>query len=348
MDIFLEVIMTKFTDYGIADVEIEYRFKEPTYLDKINKLVNWKKVSRVLGKYYKKDKNKVGNPAYPGLKMFKILLVQKWEKLSDPQMEFALRDRISVIRFVGFPLSSPTPDHSTICRFRNNLKESGAFDALLSELNNQLIDLGFIVKERKTALVDATLISSASRPTCKCQDVKDDRKENDIVGSTNDIFYSKDTDAKWLKKGNKYIYGYKGFFTTNLDGFILGSLIKPANVSEVTTLEEFLEKVELEVGTNVLADKGYASSYNRDYLLSKGYNDFIMYKKPKGKKLDKFLKYFNKHVSKYRFKIEQTFGLLKKDFGFSRFRYIGLKQVEAESTLISIAFNLKKAAFMMN
>ena len=61
-----------------------------------------------------------------------------------------------------------------------------------------------------------------------------------------------------------------------------------------------------------------------------------------------FFKQFNKYVSKYRFKIEQVFGLLKKDFGFSRFRYIGIDKVEAESTLISIAFNLKKASFMMN
>ncbi|MBA4390669.1 MAG: hypothetical protein C0399_07010 [Syntrophus sp. (in: bacteria)] len=30
-------------------------------------------------------------------------------------------DRISFIRFSGFPVSSSLTDHSTICRFRNNL-----------------------------------------------------------------------------------------------------------------------------------------------------------------------------------------------------------------------------------
>ena len=33
-----EVIMPDFDKFGFADIEIEDRFKEPTYLDKINKL----------------------------------------------------------------------------------------------------------------------------------------------------------------------------------------------------------------------------------------------------------------------------------------------------------------------
>jgi IS5 family transposase len=354
MIVLSEVIMPDFDKFGFADIEIEDRFKEPTYLDVINKFVNWKRQEKILGKFYTKDKNKVGNPAYPALLMLKILYVQKWENLSDPQMEFALRDRISVIRFVGFPLSSPTPDHSTICRFRNNLVKSGAFDALLEDINNQLIEHGFIVQERKTALVDATLVSSA-RPKGKCKDVQEDRKEDeggidnsDKSKNNNNISYSNDVDAKWLKKGNKYVYGYKAFFSTDINGFILGNLIKPANVSEVNTFEEFLEKLSFEAGTNILADKGYAFASNRAYLNSKGYNDFIMHKKPKGKKMSEFLKLFNRYASKYRFKIEQVFGLLKKDFGFNRFRYLGLQKVQAESTLISIAFNLRRASFMIS
>ncbi len=111
--------------------------------------------------------------------MFKILLVQRWENLSDPQMEFALRDRLSIIKFVGFPLSSPTPDHSTICRFRNNLLKTPAYEELLYEINEQLSELGFMVKERKTAIVDATLVNSASRPPRKPKVIEEDRMEKE-------------------------------------------------------------------------------------------------------------------------------------------------------------------------
>lgn len=55
--------MPDFNNYGFADIEVENRFKEPTYLDKINKLVNWKRIEKVLSKFYKKDKNKIGNPS---------------------------------------------------------------------------------------------------------------------------------------------------------------------------------------------------------------------------------------------------------------------------------------------
>jgi IS5 family transposase len=57
--------------------------------------------------------------------MFKLLLLQKWYGLSDPGLEEALNDRISFIRFSGFSVSSPLPDHSTICRFRNAILELG-------------------------------------------------------------------------------------------------------------------------------------------------------------------------------------------------------------------------------
>ena len=41
--------------------------------------------------------------------MVKVLLLEQWYVLSDPQMEEALRDRISFRRFVGLDLQDHTP-----------------------------------------------------------------------------------------------------------------------------------------------------------------------------------------------------------------------------------------------
>ena len=41
--------------------------------------------------------------------MVKVLLLEQWYGLSDPQMEEALRDRISFRRFVGLDLQDDTP-----------------------------------------------------------------------------------------------------------------------------------------------------------------------------------------------------------------------------------------------
>jgi IS5 family transposase len=81
----------------------------------LNKLINWKNIEKTLEKKYKKRVGEEGRPANPALPMFKLLLLQRWYGLSDPVAEEALRDRISFIRFSGFSLESPLPDHSTIC-----------------------------------------------------------------------------------------------------------------------------------------------------------------------------------------------------------------------------------------
>ena len=62
-----------------------------------------------------------GRPSYPPLTMVKVLLLEQWYNLSDPQMEEALSDRISFCRFVGLGLEEDTPDHSTISRFCSEL-----------------------------------------------------------------------------------------------------------------------------------------------------------------------------------------------------------------------------------
>ena len=55
----------------------------------------------------------------------------------------------------------------------------------------------------------------------------------------------------------------------------------------------------------------------------------------------------NKEISKFRFVVEQTFGLLKQHFGFERMRYVGKRKAELEYMLKSLAFNLKKASYSL-
>ncbi|MEM4134585.1 MAG: transposase, partial [Candidatus Micrarchaeia archaeon] len=96
--------------------------------------------------------------------LFKILLFQTWEKLSDPQTEFALRDRLSAIRFVGLSITGNVPDYSTISRFRSRLKELGILEDLFLEVNRQLSEKGYMVKEKSSSVIDATIIESSRRP----------------------------------------------------------------------------------------------------------------------------------------------------------------------------------------
>ena len=305
--------------------------------------------------------------------MFKILLVERWEKLSDPQMEFALRDRLSFIRFVGFSVMSDTPDYSTISRFRSRLLELKLYDRLFDEINKQLTEEQLMVMEKSAAVIDATVIESANRPRKVITNIPEDRKEEDDSDTIEEdkietseeanknsdnnpsekttshfeIEYSVDPDARWLKKGRHSYFGYKGFAGVNVDGFIINGLMTPANVSEISKFSDVIDSLNLSPNTPVLADKGYSSDKNREILNSKQLKDFIMQKAAKGRKLTEYQKMVNKGISKIRYVVEQVFGILKKHYHFYRCRYGGLKKVNMEFKLVSMAYNLKKAAGMI-
>ena len=348
--------MPKLNGLGFADIEIQNRFKEITFYDKINMIINWKPIEKILKKYTNRNKDALGNPAYPSLKMFKLLLVQKWEKLSDYQAEFALKDRISVIKFVGYSISDPVPDHSTICRFRQKIQESGCYEELLEEINNQLRLKGFQVKGRKESVVDATVVKSSRRPrkTISSEKISNDRaegsssEESSEVESCNEeennVEYSEDQEASWLKKGKKYYYGYKAFAVVDIEGYFIGGMVKGANVNESKEFSSLLSKIKIESGSRIYCDKGYSSKSNRELLKERGYKDFIMHKKVRNGSISEFMKKLNRYISSKRFVVEQFFGILKSHYGLERFRYIGSKKGEYELYMCGICCNLKKAS----
>ena len=76
--------------------------------------------------------NTKGAPGYPPLTLFRIVLLQQWYNLSDPQAEEAVRDRLSFQRFCGIPLDAETPDHSSIWRFRQTVENLGLSEKKIS------------------------------------------------------------------------------------------------------------------------------------------------------------------------------------------------------------------------
>ena len=79
-------------------------------------------------------------------------------------------------------------------------------------------------------------------------------------------------------------------------------------------------------------------------MLRRGLGDFLMHKKVRGSDLTPYQKRMNKSISKIRYVVEQTFGLIKLHMDFRRLRYIGLKKAQMEFDLIGMASNLKKAS----
>ena len=101
---------------GFADMAVASRKQPKTFLDDVNRIVDWKPIEGFLKKKLRRHKDAVGNPAYPPLGMFKILLLQRWHDLSDHKAAEAMADA----------------DAFHICRFRNHLQERGLLDKMFN------------------------------------------------------------------------------------------------------------------------------------------------------------------------------------------------------------------------
>jgi IS5 family transposase len=116
---------------------VESRVDADSLLSQVDRLMEWSPIEKLLKKHYQKVTAADGRPAYPALTMFKILLMERWYSLSDAGMSEALKDRLSFLRFSGLSFHSPTPDASTICRFRQALAQKNLYQRLLVEINGQ-------------------------------------------------------------------------------------------------------------------------------------------------------------------------------------------------------------------
>ena len=237
------------------------------------------------------------------------------------------------------------PDETTLCRFRNRLVKLGLLEELFEMINGQLEFCGLKIQKSRGAVVDATVIESAARPRKVVEvGVAVDRQEEE-AGSFEEyalIEESKDSDARWLKKGKKCYFGYKGFIRTDVEeGYIEEVKVTPAHEAEVNKLGELMGE---EVGRRIYADKAYASQANRQKLKERKMRDAIMQKAVRGTPLSSRQKWRNKLISGRRFIIEQAFGTLKRKFRMTRASYFTTPKVAAQMLLKAICFNLLKAS----
>ena len=80
-----------------------------------------------------------GRPAYPGILLFKMLLVGIWHGgLTDEAVEDRANSNLDVMRFLNLALEDEMPDHSVLSRFRTRLTQATAWDSLLDAINQQI------------------------------------------------------------------------------------------------------------------------------------------------------------------------------------------------------------------
>lgn len=336
---------------SICDLRI--RKIKSVFLNQIESLIDWRPISNIINKHYSKGNNAVGTPAYDGLLLFKMSLLQTWYGLSDYEVEERINDSISFSKFCGLTLEQISPDHSTLSRFRTEMTKKGVYEKLLKEFNKQLSKHKILIETG--AIVDASISDTPLKPKGNipyevAQDRKEEeRSEEDKAKEKQEKKFLKttqssvDTDAAWIKKAGKLRYGYKKHHVADENGLVLGVLTTAANVNEIANLEEVLDTADLKKGTILYGDKGYQSSKNEKLLRERGLKNRILKKAKKNKPLTESEKRFNKLCGKIRYKVERTFGSIKRWFSGGTARYRGMAKMHTQNLLEAMAYNLYRS-----
>lgn len=122
--------------------------KDP--LVEINSVVPWEEFRPVLERVWRKPegerKSRAGRKPMDAVLMFKTLVLSALYNLSDDQIEYQVRDRLSFMRFLGLGLEDRVPDAKTVWLYREALAQAGLVEALFKQFDGHLARQGYIAR----------------------------------------------------------------------------------------------------------------------------------------------------------------------------------------------------------
>ncbi len=308
---------------GLVESWLPETLGQNARLEAISRAVDWEPFAQAVAGVYAAPE---GRPSYPPLVLVKVLLLQQWYTLSDPQTEEALQDRISFRRFVGLGLADATPDYSTISRFRTALEAQELSQKLFEELQRQLEARGLLLKQG--TLVDATLVEAQVR--------RPPRSAGLGAGSP------QDPDATWsyTGRGSRTHFGYKVHIGVDQGtGLVRRGVFTTAKVYESPVADALICGDE----GAVYADKAYESQVRRAWLQTRGIKDRILHRSHKHQQaLPHWQQRRDRLIASRRDQVERVFGTLKRSYGYTRVRYRSLRRNALEMYFKLMAFNLRK------
>ena len=285
-------------------------------------------------------KSKAGRKPWDALVMFRAIVLCELYNLSDDQVEFQLRDRLSFIRFLGLGLEDPVPDAKTVWLYREQLAQAGLVERLFDEFDGDLKARGWLAMGGQ--IVDASIVPVPKQ--------RNGRDENATIkaGGTPEGWddqpakrAQKDTDARWTKKHGKSHYGYKNH--VNVDRrhkLIRRYKVTDAAVHDSQVVDDVLD--DDNTASDVWADSAYRSAEIEAKLKDKGLKSRIHRKAHRNRPLSEREKQGNRTRSKVRARVEHVFGAQSNDMGGPLVRAIGLVRVKARIGLKNLAYNMRR------
>jgi len=292
---------------------------------KFLELWNFKRTEKRLKKL-EKDNNYKG---FGILRLFKCLLLQFMEDLSDRELKKFMQENTAGKLFCGFELTEATPEHTVFTKVRKRIGTK-KLSELFNDLRDQLQSQGYM--NEVFSFVDAShLISKANlwKERDKAIKKKYEKLNNETLPKV-----AHDKQAKIGCKGkDKYWYGYKKHVSVDMQSGLINKVaVTPANVTDAKGLKNVCPSQGA-----VYADKGYCTKRAKRAAAKRGCHLAAIKKNnmlEKNKDQDRW-------YTKIRAPYERVFSQQRR-----RTRYCGVAKNQFAEFMEAICFNLRRLAIL--
>jgi IS5 family transposase len=252
--------------------------------------------------------------------MVRVLVLKRLYNLSDEQMEYQLRDRLSFLRFVRLGLGDAVPDSRTIWLYADQLAKADGARKLFEAFNQQLAERGLLVKEGM--MVDATFVEVPRQRNTREDNAKIKQGETPAEWSQQPRKRAqKDVDARWTKKNNQSFYGYKDHVKVGAKTKLIHAFsVTPASTHDSQAMAGLVSAGDCAIH----ADSAYTGEAIAADLLAKGVHNHIHEKGTATTPLSEEQQRANHRKSKTRARVEHPFAFMEKSLGRIYNRCIGM------------------------
>ena len=313
-------------------------------LVEIDAIVPWEEFRPALEAVWRKPdaerKSRAGRKPMDSVLMFKTLVLGALYNLSDDQIEYQVRDRLSFMRFLGLGLEDRVPDAKTVWLYREGLVEAGLVEALFKQFDGYLARQGYIA--RGGQILDASIVAVPKN--------RNTREENKVIKSGEvpqdwadkpAKRSQKDTDARWTRTHGKSHYGYKNHVNVDRKHKLVRRYhVSDAAMHDSRAVDHLLMRGN--TGSGVWADAAYRSEETEAKLRARGLRSHIHRKAKRGKPLTAQARGSNRTRSRERVRVEHVFGAQANDMGGTLVRTIGLARARTKIGLKNLAYNMRR------
>jgi IS5 family transposase len=285
-------------------------------------------------------KSTAGRKPIDVIVLFRMLILQSLYNLSDEQVEYQVRDRLSFTRFLTSGIEDCVPDGTTLWLFREKLAKAGVIKKLFDRFDQHLSAKGYIA--RGGQIVDATIVSVPKQ--------RNTREENEAIkgGVTPKAWKKKpaknrqkDKDARWTKKHGRSFYGYKNHVNADATHKLIRRYeVSDAAVHDSQKLDGLLNKANR--SADVFADSAYRSAETEARLRARGFRSRIHVRATRNHPLSQRQEEANRKKSKVRVRIEHVFGAQETSAGSRLVRTIGIVRARAKIGLQNLVYNVRR------